>query len=44
MEAKMTLKIDHVGIAVTNINETRKTYCEILGVKPEQVYRALKEH
>lgn len=33
----MATKIDHIGIAVSNIEEALKTYCLVLGLKPEDI-------
>ncbi|MFH1650877.1 MAG: methylmalonyl-CoA epimerase [Chloroflexota bacterium] len=33
----MAIKIDHIGIAVSNINESLKMYCDVLGMKPEEI-------
>jgi len=35
----MTLKSDHVGIAVRSISDVLRAYCEILGLNPEDVER-----
>lgn len=32
-------KIDHIGIAVNNVEEVLKLYCEVLGLKPEEIER-----
>ena len=29
----MIVKIDHIGIAVNNVEETVKLYCDVLGLK-----------
>ena len=39
----MTLKIDHVGIAVKSVDETLGAYCEMLGLNPEDVERETVE-
>lgn len=31
------MKIDHIGIAVSNLEETLKVYCDVLGLKPEDI-------
>lgn len=33
----MGIKIDHIGIAVKNADEMLKIYCDILGLKPEEI-------
>lgn len=35
----MTTKIDHIGIAVNNVEEALKPYCDVLGLKPEKIER-----
>ncbi len=35
----MSIKVHHIGIAVNNMEETIKVYCEILGLKPEEIKR-----
>ena len=35
----MALGIDHIGVAVSNIEETVKIYCDLLGLKPEEIDR-----
>lgn len=37
------LKIDHICIAVRNLNETRRKYEEDLGLKPHVIYEAPTE-
>ena len=37
--ALQRIKIDHIGIAVSNIDETLKMYCDVLGLKPEDIER-----
>ena len=39
----MGVKIDHIGIAVNNIEETLKLYCDVLGLKPEEIERETVE-
>jgi methylmalonyl-CoA epimerase len=33
----MATKVDHIGIAVSNVEEAIKTYCLVLGLKPEDI-------
>ncbi len=33
----MVVKIAHIGVAVKNVDEAAKLYCDVLGIKPEQV-------
>lgn len=33
----MVVKIAHIGVAVRNVDEAAKLYCDVLGIKPEQV-------
>ncbi|MFC1967266.1 methylmalonyl-CoA epimerase [Chloroflexota bacterium] len=33
----MGIKIDHIGIAVSNLDETLKKYCEVLGLNPQDI-------
>jgi len=33
----MATKIDHIGIAVSNMEEALKLYCYVLGLKPEDI-------
>ena len=33
----MALKIDHIGIAVSSIDQTLRAYCEVLGLNPQEV-------
>lgn len=35
----MTLKIDHVGIAVKSIEEILPVYCQVLGLSPDEIER-----
>ncbi len=39
----MALKIDHIGIAVNNVEEAVKLYCDVLGLKPEEIERETVE-
>ncbi|MFC1990858.1 methylmalonyl-CoA epimerase [Chloroflexota bacterium] len=39
----MESKIDHIGIAVNNVEEALKLYCEVLGLKPEEIERETLE-
>ena len=39
----MATKIDHVGIAVSNLEEALKVYCDILGLKPEDIKKEVVE-
>ena len=39
----MGIKIDHIGIAVNNVEETLKLYCDVLGLKPEEIERETEE-
>jgi len=39
----MGIKIDHIGIAVNNIEEALKLYCDVLGLKPEEIERETVE-
>ena len=39
----MGIKIDHIGIAVNNVEETLKLYCDVLGLKPEEIERETVE-
>ncbi|MFC2032294.1 methylmalonyl-CoA epimerase [Chloroflexota bacterium] len=39
----MATKIDHIGIAVSNVEETLKLYCDVLGLKPEDIERETVE-
>ncbi len=32
-------KVDHIGIAVSNLDESIKSYCHILDMKPEEITR-----
>jgi len=33
----MAIKIDHIGIAVSNVADALKIYCDVLGLKPEDI-------
>jgi len=33
----MGIKIDHIGIAVENVDEMINIYCDVLGLKPEEI-------
>jgi len=35
----VALKIDHIGIAVRNLEEMVKVYCAVLSLKPEEIER-----
>ena len=35
--ALQRIKIDHIGIAVSNVDETLQMYCDVLGMKPEDI-------
>ena len=37
----MIVKIDHIGIAVNNVEDAVKIYCDVLGVKAEDIKREL---
>jgi len=39
----MATKIDHIGIAVSNLDEALKVYCDILGLKPEDIEKEVVE-
>ena len=39
----MGSKIDHIGIAVNNVEEALKLYCDVLGLKPEEIERETVE-
>ncbi|MBI2868651.1 MAG: methylmalonyl-CoA epimerase [Chloroflexi bacterium] len=39
----MALKIDHVGIAVVNADETTRLYTDLIGIKPEDVEKEVVE-
>jgi len=39
----MTIKIDHVAIAVNNLEESIKLYAELLGLKIEEIERETLE-
>ena len=39
----MGIKIDHIGIAVNDLEETLKVYCDVLGLKPEEIERETLE-
>ncbi len=39
----MATKIDHIGIAVSNLEEALKLYCDVLGLKPEDIVRETVE-
>jgi len=39
----MGIKIDHIGIAVNNVEETLRLYCDVLGLKPEEIERETLE-
>jgi methylmalonyl-CoA/ethylmalonyl-CoA epimerase len=41
----MELEIDHIGIAVRNVEDMVQTYCKVLGIKPEDIEReTVEEH
>lgn len=41
----MELEIDHIGIAVRNVEDMVKVYCAVLGLRPEDIEReTVKEH
>ena len=41
----MELEIDHIGIAVRNVEDMVKVYCAVLGLRPEDIEReTAKEH
>lgn len=35
----MVIKIDHIGIAVSHLEEALRVYCDVLGLKPENIER-----
>ena len=39
----MGIKIDHIGIAVSDLERTLKLYCDVLGLKPEEIERETVE-
>ncbi len=39
----MVTKIDHIGIAVNNVEEAVKLYCDVLGLKTEEIERETVE-
>jgi len=32
-------KVDHIGIAVNNIEEALKLYCDVFGIEPGEIER-----
>ena len=39
----MGIKIDHIGIAVSDLERTLKLYCDVFGLKPEEIEREVVE-
>ena len=39
----MAIKIDHIGVCVSNLEETLKAYCDLLGLKPEEIEIEIRE-
>ncbi|MFC1847655.1 VOC family protein [Chloroflexota bacterium] len=39
----MAMKIDHIGVCVSNLEETIKAYCDVLGLKPEEIEIEIRE-